>query len=616
MLKINVRTISIILLLTIFPFFSPVKGQPDTLLLQSFEKKARASYGSSLDSSIYYAQQILDLDIDAQTNTYHAFALNWIGICLMRKGYPDSAELYYQETIVFGEEHNEKKYAQMAKLNRSINYHQQGLFEESALAAQESLEAFEKIGDSLGMAHAQYNLGNCLFQLHRPEEALTFYNSALKVYLKKEAILPISNTYNAIGSVFLANDQYKEALGQFRKSVDNKISVGGENFCASEYINMGTTYKELQKPDSAIFYYKLAYITAEKLGDSQKMANAYLDLATLFNEEMKPDSAKKYAATSEEISRSINDNFLIYNALYQLALANSKLGDFKQSYSQLYEYVSLKDSTENVEITEKIASLEKKFKVAEKDKQLLANEVQLAEKQNAIQRQMLIIALLVIIMIAILLWVRNRRKQQGLLYQIAMNKERNRIAMDLHDHVGAELTLVSSKLDTKGFKAVRDSEKEELEAISNQIRNVNNILKETVWSIREESIQISQLLDKVKDLVDKQFEGQDVAYSGTSNNNGFDLAPQVALTLYRVCQEGITNIFKHAEAQRVELSIDVENGSLEMVLSDDGKGFSAQTVKNGYGLQNMKQRIKQIGGNYSLKTQEQAGTSIHIVLPL
>ena len=133
-------------------------GAVDTVRFKALEKKARASYGSNLDSSIYYCQKILAIcEKEEDYPEMHAFALNWTGICLMRQGFPDSAESLYQQTIKYGLNNNASKFVQMARLNRSINYFQQGKYEKSADAAEESLKSFETIGDSLGMAHAQYN---------------------------------------------------------------------------------------------------------------------------------------------------------------------------------------------------------------------------------------------------------------------------------------------------------------------------------------------------------------------------------------------------------------------------------------------------------------------------
>lgn len=614
MLKVN-KLRFLLLVVTGICKGSLLVGQ-DSLVLQSLEQKARASYGSNLDSSMYYAQQILDYDSLQTIPKYRAFALNWMGICLMRKGYPDSAEEYYRQTIAYSKAKGVTKYEHMARLNRSINFWQQGYFEQGAEAAEESLHAFEAIGDSLGMAHAQYNLGNCLFQLGRPEEALTFYKAALKVYLKNEAVLPISNTYTAIGSVYQQREDYEKSIEYFRKSVANKIAVGGENFCASEYINIGTSYKNLQLPDSAHWYYHKAMEAAGKLGDQQKLANASIDLATLYNETGRPDSAKYFGKKGTDIARLINDKFLLYKGLYQLAVANNSLGNAALAFAQLQASKDLEDSISNKEIEAKVVTLEKKFKLAEKDKELLNKQLVIAGKQEAIQSQRGLLIVLVLLMTVGLIWFRAHRMQQKLKQQEVLQNERSRIAMDLHDHVGAELTLVSSKLDTRIFKTERASEKEDLEAISNQVRSVNSTLRETVWSISEEAITIGQLEERIEAFATRQLASYDITYSSEANEKDYELSPQIALTLYRIMQEGITNALKYARASSIRLKIHKQQNKLALTLIDNGTGFDPATVTKGFGLLNMKQRAEQLGGEFSLFGKPGESTIIEVVLPV
>ena len=588
----------------------------DSLTLQSLEQKARASYGSNLDSSMYYAQQILNYDSLQTIPKYQAFALNWMGICLMRKGYPDSAEAYYKKTIAYSKAKGVTKYEHMARLNRSINFWQQGYFEQGAKAAEESLHAFEALGDSLGMAHAQYNLGNCLFQLGRPEEALTFYHAALKMYLKNEAILPVSNTYNAIGSVYQQREDYEKSIEFFRESVANKIAVGGENFCASEYINIGTSYKNLQLPDSARWYYHKAMEVAGKLGDQQKLANAAIDLAILYNETGRPDSAEYFGKKGTEIARLINDKYLLYKGLYQMAVANNAQGNAALAFAQLQASKELEDSISNKEIKAQVVALEKKFKLAEKDKELLNKQLVIAGKQKSIQFQRGLLIMLVLLMAVGLIWFRAHRMQQKLKQQEILQNERSRIAMDLHDHVGAELTLVSSRLDTRIFKTERPKEKEDLGSIANQVRNVSSILRETVWSISEEVITTGQLKDRIEAFALKHIDEAAIAFDSTTNNEELELNPQLALTLYRIMQEGIANALKYARATAIQLTIDKQQGKLALTLIDNGTGFDLDTVKKGYGLFNMQQRTEQLGGEFHLSSQAGKGVTIQVIVPI
>jgi len=197
-----------------------------------------------------------------------------------------------------------------------------------------------------------------------------------------------------------------------------------------------------------------------------------------------------------------------------------------------------------------------------------------------------------------------------------MNTERNRIAMDLHDHVGAELTLVTSKLDVKTFNAKRKNEKEELTAISEQVRNINAILRETVWSIQNERITIEELLERVQTYVNKLFKKEDLIYRGVSNLPNYQLSPQIALNFYRILQECVTNCYKYSNAANLNIVVNVNNKVLKIKVKDDGSGFDTSIVGTGFGLKNMEQRCTQLMGEMNLKSSLSNGVQIEFHIPL
>ncbi len=604
----------LLFLTLLFSISSP--AQPDTLLLQALEEKARKLYSKNLDSSLYYARQILLLDESNKTPSSRAFALNWIGICYMLKGKPDSAEHYYFKTIAYCQEHDQPGYLQKAHLNLSINYYQQGLFEEALQTAQAALRSFEEKGDDLGVAHARYNIGNCLFQLGRPDEARSFYRAALSTYLHTDNTLSISNTYNAIGSVFQEQQKYDSALYYFYKSVGNKKSVGGENFCAAEYINIGNTYREIEQTDSAVFYLHKAFNAAGHRGDRQKVATACLDLAHLYKGISQPDSALYYGNMANTLSLQIGDNYLLKESLYELASVNAQRADYAKAYEQLSEYLRLQDSLSGVALEEKAIALEKRYRLAEKDKQILQQKLAYQEKEAALRQQIYLSLLLALVLVVVTILFYYFYKKQQLMHRAKMDRERRRIAMDLHDYVGAELTLVSSGLDTRIYKLENGRDKEMLSKLAEQVRNVNKVLRETVWSIREDDITVNQLLEKVQSFIEGFAENNELIVETHTNTGSIALPPQVALALYRICQEGCANSIKYAKAKKLSISISKKGKTLSLALRDDGIGFDPSGITRGYGLANMRQRAAQIGADLSIKSKPGQGTEISVVVSL
>ena len=97
------------------------------------------------------------------------------------------------------------------------------------------------------------------------------------------------------------------------------------------------------------------------------------------------------------------------------------------------------------------------------------------------------------------------------------------------------------------------------------------------------------------------------------------LQPEVELALYRVAQEALTNIIKHAGVSRARASLQVGEGHATLKVSDDGAGFNpAQTApaKGGYGMENMRQRVESLGGSFHVRSSPGVGTHIEVNIPL
>lgn len=580
-------------------------ANPDTLLLQKYEQRARANYSANPDSSYTYARMILAECATADHPPSHAFALNWVGIAFMRKGEADSAEHYYVQTIDYCQANSQVSYLQKARLNRAINYFQQGQYTSSAVAAKEAMEAFEVSGDTLGVAHARYNLGLCLSRLKRHEEALTFYRAAEPIYLEKGRPIEKANLYNAMGSAMFDIGYIDSSIAYQKQAAAVKIEAAGSYLCASEFNNIATSLKKLGEIDSAEHYYHAAIEAATTLGDNRAHGLALLNLALLFSETERYDSAFHYAQLGNAYADSTGDLFIKAQAAMNLSKAYYGLGQSDSAYAFRVRFQDLNDSIRNNELSERVVAMEKEYRLAETERQVAEGLLMVKEKELLVQRQLLTILLMsagaILFLILILTVFRRYRKRKQIELEraaLATEQEKTRIAMDLHDHLGAELTLITSRLDTTVFQSNHPSEKESLSAIADQVRKANSTLRETVWSVRAETITVDQLIDRISAFARKMLADTDLQFEAESDTLDVELEPNLALNVYRLLQEGVTNAFKYSEASLLQLNIAVKQNRLHVKLKDDGVGFD--NPKGGYGLQNMRTRVKQLNGKVDI----------------
>lgn len=201
--------------------------------------------------------------------------------------------------------------------------------------------------------------------------------------------------------------------------------------------------------------------------------------------------------------------------------------------------------------------------------------------------------------------------------------ERIRIAKDLHDEVGAMLSVTKMsfnqllrKLDNAEDLAVMGKQTREL--LEQSIGQVRRISKELVPSTLEEFgliLSVDEFIQKVHLASTTSFT---FSHEGISEKERFD--KKIELTIYRLIQELVNNALKHSEATEITLKLAKSNNKIIFNFTDDGKGFDFAAIRNdpksGLGLRNMESRLSVINGTIEVKSAVGQGTKTTIEIPI
>lgn len=205
--------------------------------------------------------------------------------------------------------------------------------------------------------------------------------------------------------------------------------------------------------------------------------------------------------------------------------------------------------------------------------------------------------------------------------QAKVQEERARISRDLHDHIGAQLTVITSSIDNIALREEDVDRKKHFDAISEQTRETIGQLRETIWAMNNEAVEVEMLVGMLREFCNKIETLQPSAERRIelvqSNESFSKLGPAHTIALFRVCQEAINNALKHAAFTHMQLAFSkgMKGESLRVEISDNGKGFDAEAaLKRGFGLRNMQARIEEVGGQFNISSSPKAGT--HIVIEL
>jgi signal transduction histidine kinase len=195
-------------------------------------------------------------------------------------------------------------------------------------------------------------------------------------------------------------------------------------------------------------------------------------------------------------------------------------------------------------------------------------------------------------------------------------KEKLRISEELHDGIlgrlfGTRLSLDSlNMLQTEEAVKSREQYIEELKTIEQEIRKISH-------DLNTDFIAGSGFIDIVENLIETQTQAYKLTYDFNQDKdiNWDKVSNKTKIHFYRMIQETMQNIYKHAKAQHIKIGFQLKNDVILLSIEDDGSGFNVDKARKGIGLKNINSRASDIGGKVDIKSRIDVGSTIIISVP-
>ncbi len=558
-----------------------------------------------------------------------------------------------------------------SKNNLGIVYRDLGRFEEAKLLSQEALE----VNDSIILASAYNNIGVCNRNLALYDEALESYLRALSIYeargmerqiatvhnsigmvysfnnlsekaieyhLKAKASFEklnnnkgISEVYNNIAIIYANNGELDKALNNFKYSLAIEESLNDKKGIAESVNNVGAVYYYMNEIDSSLIYFKKSIDIEKSIGNMVGVGSSYNNIAQVLVENNRVEEAKRYIdsayayATKAKSALDIESSLLTYTDYYE-----SK-GDTKTALQYYKEYNKLHDSITNVESNSKIAKLEIEYQTEKKEKEILAQRADLAEKELDISQkntQLLGLGVLAIILslLGYMFYNQQKIKNKQLLRenelkdalvkietQNRLQEQRLRISRDLHDNIGAQLTFIISSLDNLkyGFK-LPNKLGDKLKTISEFTTATIYDLRDTIWAMNKADISVQDLHLRISNFIEKAkkaSEKQQFRFKISGEiDPSFKFSSVEGMNIYRIIQEAVNNAIKYSNANMIDVNISEEQDKIVFEIFDNGQGFDVNSFADGNGLNNMKKRASEISSEININSEINKGTRVRL----
>ena len=505
--------------------------------------------------------------------------------------------------------------------------------EVNAIRAIKLIETLPQTTNNLDTLWSLYNiLGLISENLEQFDKAIEYHKKALTFSNK----MPDNYIYNLysntnLGSVYRKKGNYKKSLEYFNKIIkEETLKESDPSYYANTIDNIAyTRFLSKDKDRKGIeSMFKSAYKIADSIDDHIMIMSASSNMAELYFSYGEKDSALFYAEKAYKISKETNSNDFVSKTL--LLMSKIKEGDDGKKY--LYEQIKLNDSLLNNErnIRNKFARIE-----FETD-QIEAENIQISRERLIFLLSSIGLLITLILLYIIISQRSKNRKLQFVQQQQEANEEiynlmlaqqdkidegrtqeKKRISEELHDGILGRLFGTRLSLDSLNMLQTNDAIKNreiyigELKTIEDEIRKISH-------DLNSDFVVGSSFMDIVKSLIETQTKAYQLKYSFKEDNDidWDNISNKTKIHVYRMLQETMQNIYKHANANHIKISFKLKNNVILLSVEDDGSGFNVVKAKKGIGIKNINSRAKEIGGKVSIDSKVDSGTKISIELPL
>lgn len=211
---------------------------------------------------------------------------------------------------------------------------------------------------------------------------------------------------------------------------------------------------------------------------------------------------------------------------------------------------------------------------------------------------------------------KNQLLQKELERQKSIQLERERISQDMHDDLGAGISAIKLQAEFLKYKMPEESYTEDFEAIINTSEDMNLAMREILWSLNSQNDTVGNFIEYTSLYVKRFLDKTNIVakFDSTILEKETTLSVKARRNLFLVVKEAVNNVYKHSQANKIEIQLEQTETYFKITVLDDGIGL-ADTVQKGNGLSNMTLRMEAINGTFKI-VPVQKGTCLLFLYPL
>lgn len=552
---------------------------------------------------------------------------------------PDTALRYYLKSSEILSSLNHS-WAHFGYKNATDIYITKGWYPEALECIYKVFEINQKTGDTLQMVESLSSLGFLHTSIQNYEEALYWQRKALETLGNREQHTHRGLILGRIGINYDELGKYDSALYYNNLAIDYFRKAGDDVYVAQWMSNLANTCLKMNNFAEA----EPLLMEALRLNSSDdRKPNIFNNLAKVYIETGRFPLARIVLDSAFYYVSRFQKKEMLSEAWYRTYELDKATGKIDHALEAYIKYAVIRDSMLNETKRGQLAQMFARHKTESKERALL---VERAENERIVKEKIeaehsasrtrrwlwgVMLGLVILAHVGLIIYLRMKRKalneknqaifkeQEGGLAAIiqAQEDERRKIAKDLHDGVGRQISAISMNFQAFTRKIAKD-----IPDLDKDTEKIKSLIFDTSEEIRAISHQMMPraltqlgLVDALEDTIEISFKNSGIQVEFSIHGMEERLSQEIETGIYRIAQELISNVIKHSGASIVIIELSQINNTILLTVKDDGIGIK-QADNRGIGITNITSRVNALNGSFTIEALPGKGTLATVKISL
>ncbi len=623
---------------------SSISNTADTNRITQLLQAGQKYYHAQTDTALLIFNQALQLSQGIQYPDGIAESLTGMANCYLEKGQFEKAKMLFKQSLPYCQKaiHKPEQKISLWHMRMAIPYMYENGADSALYYLQKAGQLAKAQKDYTTLIKVNANIGAMYNSKSQSKRAINYLREAEHMAVSQNITSDLPLIYsNLTVAYYNNNDTLNNTVYYGLKALDYSRQFNNLRIQRLVLSALGSYYVRIKQYSRAKQYYRQSLDLSDTTNRFSTFGIHY-GLAAAHYQLQEWDKAAQYADTALNLIHSTDSKNTSLASLYLLrAKIDKVLGNNNGAYHFMEQYANLNDSLNKLERNRALDQLEVSYQSARKDKNLMLKNLQIARQQASLRKRNAWITGITVGAVALastslllLSLYRNQKQKEKLQSEqwhnlqkdVEINElkaaiqgqenERTRIARELHDGIASQLMTVRLSV----FSLLERNSMvpgEDILPIYQQVKDAADELITVAHNLIPDALKEHGLATAVKLLCDKVRQQAQIDIQLEIATEIPRFAAEQELSCYRIIQELIQNVLKHAKATTCLVQLSIWKDVLYITVEDNGIGIHITDQQlTGLGMKNIRERVTALSGTITIDTGEKSGTSVYIECPV